>query len=290
MSSLQKLLSNALKTKSSQVICKAPEPIIPNDIEIRPLPKPAGFQYVEDGYLRYRPANYAKFSHITNKKLPKEPTDIKGVDHAAYSHIERKQMYKKTPTVVHNAFFRLKYYPYYHHLSLVRKSNIAYTFSNIGGFPLNDRQLYEGFKSYKGPYSRNQYFKTTPHPKDTAVARAKFRKAVKKALFNALHEIVPETPKDIELVSGIWFFKFDASPRTEEDYNLITKDLAIAVKKVYKDQQFREQINQLSHLHNRNGTDRRLIRDAHLEVRPGSSYVPGYYPKLPFIKTTSLLA
>lgn len=288
MSLLPNLLSKFVKAKNTRVLCKPTDPPLSSSCERSPLPPPQTWQFVERGYLKNYPSRYSNWPHITTKKLPRRPTDIKGVDHIAYTHVERKQMFKKMPMVKQNAFFKLKFFPYYHHLSLVRKSNIAYTFSNGGGSPLNDSELYKAFKAYKGPYARNAYFRTTPHPKDKAVARAKFRKLIKRSLFEALHAIVPnEAPFT---VSGIWFFKFDASPRTEDDYAMIKRDMHSAVKKVHKDREFQLKLGQLLQKHNKDfNYGEILVKDATLENNPGANRVPGYYPKLPFIKNTALL-
>lgn len=285
---LASLLTKLRQPRPPVVICKRPEP--PLTSKLTPLPSSQKYRYVKGGYLKNYPTKPTKWPHITSSKLPEKPTDIKGVDHSAYCHVERKQMFKKMPTLKTNQFFVLKFFPYYHHLSLVRKSNIAYTFSNNGGSPLNDYALYDAFKKYRGKYAKMSYFRTTPNPKDKAVARAKFRKLVKRSLFEALHEVVPEQQKDVKLVSGIWFFKFDLSPRTEEDYKQVKLDLLSAVKTVYKDRRFQKLTSDMLARHNKEQNyGESLVSDASHENNPGAAKVPGYFPKLPFLRKQSML-
>lgn len=289
MSLLQKLLSQLTKTRV-QVLCKPPDPIPSRLVELRALQKPSFPHYVEGAYRSYYPTRYSQWPHITNGELPKKPTDIKGVDHLVYFYKERPRIFKQVPLLVNNAFIRLRFFPYYHHLSRARKSNIAYTFSNRGGSPLNDEELYEAFKKYRGPYSRNMFFKTTPHPKDKAVDRVKFRRLVKRSLFDALHDVVPSKKLDVLKVSGIWFFQFDASPCTEDDFSIIKRDITAAVRRVYKDKKLQNTLETQLKKHNKqyNNGDH-LIKTASLENTPGAKNVPGYYPKLPFATNTSEL-
>lgn len=289
MSQLLKLLSKLTKPRSL-VLCQPPHLNHKGLVELRPLQKPQFPPYVEGSYLEHCPTKYTRWPHITNKALPQKPTDIKGVDHLVYSYREKARILRQMPLLVKNTFFRLWYFPYYHHLSRARKSNIAYTFSNRGGDPLNDGALYEAFKKYRGPYSRDKFFKTTPHPKDKAVDRVKYRRLVKQSLFQALHDIVPQNQLRVASVSGIWFFQFDASPCTEEDFVMVKKDILNAVRRVHSDPKLQKSLESQLKKHNKqcNYGDQ-LLKNARFENTPGAKNVPGYYPKLPFATNTSEL-
>lgn len=192
-------------------------------------------------------------------------------------------MFKKSPAVVRSKFFVLKFFPALHHLSLVRKSNIAYTFSNRGGSVLNDTALLAAFSKYKGKYRDILFFKTQPSPRDTAVGRTKFRKAVKRSLFSSLHKLAAN---DVALVLGIFFFKFDAMPATKEDYVNLQSDMDKAVAKITSDKTYISALNQSVKQQNRDfDNGKGLIKEARFETLLGASRVPGYYPKLPFIRT-----
>lgn len=272
------------------VTCKGPSPIallLPCGA-VTPVHIP--YEYKRGNYLLNYPILPSKWPHITDQKLPQAPTDIRGVDHAAYIHAERKKMLKKMPLLVRNKFFQLRFFPYYHFLSLVRKSNVAFTFSNRGGNVLNSKQLSDAFRAYKGPLRKLQWFQSSPHPKDTAVGRHLFRQVVKRGLFEALHSCVPNTPDLVRAVSGVWYFKFDESPFTQEDADMILVDLKKAVSRVHEDKNLQAELLKLLRGFNedaRNGAS--LIQDASMENCLDAKSVPGYYPKLPFMHQKNVL-
>lgn len=233
----------------------------------------------------YRPfTDYKDLPHINTKKLPKKPTDIRGLDTAAFSHVGRKQMYKNMPHLLRNQFFSLKFFPSSHHLSLARKSNVAYTFSNRGGNVLNDADLQSAFSKYKGEYRKMPFFLTLPTPRDSAVHRGKYRKAVKTCLFESLHRIV--LAKEVKMVGGIFFFRFHNSPATAEDYERIRNDLDLAVATLVRDTAFQKLLRKIVQKQNQDfNNGERLLKEVRPENTLGAKRVPGYYPKLPYLRT-----
>lgn len=190
-------------------------------------------------------------------------------------------------TVVQNSFFTLKFFPALHHLSLVRKSNVAYTFTNYGGPVLNDSQLLAEFAKYSGKYRNLNFFKSLPVAFGTASQRIKNRKLIKRSLFEALHNQVPSTPDAVRKISGIWFFKFNAAVATEKDIHTVKKSLALAVRKIYSNASFANEVARITEQQNQ---DKRAIKQLLREIRPentlGAARVIGYYPKLPYSRPT----
>lgn len=226
-------------------------------------------------------------SHITNKSLPALPTDIKGVDSALYPQLRKKLLLRNLPLLAQTKFFTLKFVDTLHHLSLVRKSNIAYTFSNHGAPILNDVKLEQAFKKYNGKYRKLEFFKTLPEATETAAQRIKYRKRVKRSLFSALHQVVEEgNAAQIKAVSGIFLFKFQTCPATLEDFVSIDKSLVAAVDKILHNSSFQDSLLQVTKQQNKEFSDgKQLLSQASMENSLGAANVPGYYPKLPFAGT-----
>lgn len=245
----------------------------------RPLEKP----------VFSRLSSWRDLPHITNKLLPRLATDIRGIDSAAYSYVDRKRMWRTLPTVIQNKFFTLKFFPALHHVCMARKSNIAYTFTNFSGPVLNDPDLLALFSKYSGKYKNLNFFKSQPTPFGTAALRIRNRKFIKRTLFAALHSVLPQPlALDISAVSGIWFFRFAACAATSEDILLVERDLEKAVSKVLRNKAFAKQVADVTNQHNLNQQGvKQLLRDVKLENTLGASRVPGYYPKLPFIHTVN---
>lgn len=222
-------------------------------------------------------------SHIRNC-LPEKPTDIKGVDQVVYKHVHRKQILKKLPTLLSGKFFTLKFFPDLHHVSLARKSNIAYTFTNRGGYNLNDPLLAKSLIEYKGKYKKLAFFQEKLCPLDTAVGRAKYRKFVKRSLFESLHKYV-KSPKNLDQVRGVFFFRFTIVPATESDKQQVMTDLDLALNVLLKSNlSYKLQLMNVVKEQNKafkNG--QLLVKEVKMYNTIGAKNVPGYYSKLPYI-------
>lgn len=222
-------------------------------------------------------------SHIRNL-LPQQPTDIKGVDQAVYRYVQKKQMYKKIPTLLSNRFFQLKYFPCLHHVSLARKSNISYTFTNKGGFNLNDPGLAKAVSEYKGTYKKLEFFLIKLCPLDTAVGRAKYRKFVKRSLFKSLQRHV-KLPEDLKEVAGVFFFRFTIVPATDKEKIQATEEIDQAVKSLLN-ARLSFKVRLLTVVKEQNKAFKNgelLLNDVRRFNTIGAKNVPGYFPKLPYI-------
>lgn len=227
--------------------------------------------------------NWRLLPHINQRILPAAPTDIKGVDTAAYFMISRAISHKSAPRVIQNRFFLLKFLPKSHYLSLARKSNVAYTFSNFRISILNSSDLEACFSKYKGSYRNLDYFKTQPHPMGSAVARTKYRKFVKRELHKHLWDVVPNLESEIVKVSGIFCFRFTAVPTTEEELQLVSNDIRKAVNKVYCDNIYHQNLQRYVRLQDDRGGSSSLTQNVQKENNIDANQVPGFYPKLPFL-------
>lgn len=264
-------------------------PILPNQYIVD---KTETYQADFRNYKEFARRRYSKEyypSYIRNI-LPENPTDIKGVDQAVYKHVHRKQILKKLPTLLSSKFFALKFFPELHHVSLARKSNIAYTFTNRGGFNLNDPLLAKSLTEYKGKYKKLAFFQEKLCPLDTAVGRAKYRKFIKRSLFQSLHKFV-KTSRDLDQVRGVFFFRFSIVPATESDKQQIMKDLDLALNILLKpDLKYNLQLLGVVKEQNKafkNG--QLLVKEVKMYNTIGAKNVPGYYPKLPFINNLKKL-
>lgn len=278
--------SNACSSILRSSLCKGPQiPLKEVLAGTQTEPFKSAYSYKSWNHLKNYPLEPCQWSHITEKHLPSTPQDIKGVPNDVYSYLRQKSLSKKLPIVVKNKFFVLKFFPSYHHISKARKSNVAYTFNNFGGHNLNDRQLWQSFKNYKGPYQKLQYFQTTPHPKNTAFERGRFRKLIRNSLFSAIRKLCTDNPLDTSLVSGIWNFRFEQSPYTTEDKTFIEKDMEKAVKLVTSSASLQSELRKALQLQNsdfNNGSS--FLHTLSLENFTDAKNTLGYYPKLPYIK------
>lgn len=221
--------------------------------------------------------------HTIEESLPNTATDIKGVDSAVYGHMQKKQILKKLPPLVNNKYFLLKFLPHQHYLALARKSNIAYTFTNRGGYKLNNLLLDKALANYNGKYKTLSFFQENLFPLNTAVNRAKYRKFVKRLLFEAV--IDNADIKTVSLVSGIFSFRFMTVPISEEDRHSVKNALDGAVKTVLHNKKFRDKLFQVVNLQNSNTKNiDQLLAEVSKYNTIGAKNVPGYYPKLPFLR------
>lgn len=227
--------------------------------------------------------------HITKTSLPEKASDIRGVDSCLYAHLRKKQLLRRLPTLALNKFFTLRFADTLHHISIVRKSNIAYTFRNKFAPVLNDLGLEKEFKTYNGRYRNLVFFLSLPTATATAVARTRFRKCLRRILLQVLHEAIPDQdPAKIERVSGIFLFSFLTVIVTPEDVQVVEKLLRTAVATLLKDRKFRNSLAKVTMEQNKefkNGSA--LMQEANLENSLGARELPGWYPKLPFIDSMS---
>lgn len=251
--------------------------VLPNPLLIKPV-RP----------LRpWRPTPWKNLPHITNQRLPPDPTDIRGIDLAAYGYINRRNGPLKLPVLAQCAFFTLRFIPASHPICGARKSNVAYTFTNYGSPVLNSTALQKAFKAYKGKYRSLEFFSSVPAPMDTAAARIKNRKHIKRTLHLVLHEVVPDTPAGVQLVSGIFHFKYSCLAATEDDKRVLRDNLRQAVARL-KDTSFRRSLESVCEAQSRDSLWAQLFRDVKPENTVGARQVPGYFPKLPFLPKLAL--
>lgn len=271
-----------LRKLSTTVKCTPPTPI--SNVVYRATFSGLPFQGSKRVEAFTHNADWKSLPHITDKALPQKPTDIKGVDAAAYTHMQRKQLLRNIPVLMQNKFFVLKFVDALHHLSLVRKSNIAYTFSNFGTPVLNDKTLEAAFKKYKGKYRQLNFFQSLPLATDTATERILYRKRVKRGLFQALHKNLPHAAAgDIRKVSGIFLFRFVTCPATHEDYLVLERDLDLAVNKILTHKAYVTNLANITDQQNKAFKNGKFLKqDVTVENTLGAENVPGYFPKLPF--------
>lgn len=212
-------------------------------------------------------------------RLPTAPTDIKGVDPEVYLHMNRKQMAKELPKLASNRFFNLIFFPESHHIALVRKSTIAYMFSNKGGTLFNDGEYARLFTTYNGKYKKDSYFSTRKFPMDSAIERQRFRRLVKSDLYEAILRHTEN--EDINIVAGVFCFRFGLVPVTQEDHLQIKLAIRKAVLSLF-DRKLQEQLKSISRKHQHMAAQ--LLRNITVHNTMGEENVPGYYPKYPFLK------
>lgn len=212
-------------------------------------------------------------------RLPEQTTDIKGVDPEVYKHVNRRQMYKQLPTLASNAFFTLKFIPASHHISLARKSTIAYMFTNKGGPLFNDDAYTKLFNNYNGKYRKDTYFGERKFPMDTAINRQRFRKLIKQTLFNAITTITK--PEDISKVSGVFMFRFGKVPFTDNDKAEVKNYMTTAVTSLFRNE-LQKRLENISREHESQASQ--LFPKLTVNNTFGHKNVPGYVPKYPFLK------
>ncbi|KAK6462339.1 hypothetical protein DFJ63DRAFT_335669 [Scheffersomyces coipomensis] len=223
-------------------------------------------------------------SYSDSRRLPQVPTDIKGVDPEAYFGLTFFKGMNQIPLLIDNDFFNLKFIPKQHFIAQYRKSNIAYTFQNHGGYKLNDPELEKSVNSYKGRYKANTFFMEKLTPFSTAFGRIRYRKLLKRLLFNAVKEVEDKNdPKALDL-AGIYKFSFKRVPNTSEEIDRCQGDLLSSVDKILHHKQLQTKlIESYRDAKFKNGDLNNLRSKATLynTVRP--QRVPGFLPKYPFL-------
>jgi hypothetical protein len=170
------------------------------------------------------------------KKLPLVD-EIRGLDQSAYMSLYSNN---KIPTIAQTKFFLLRFFPKQHYLSLFRKSNIAYTFTNKGGYKLNNPELENAIDAYKGKYRNNSMFSKNIRPLDTAFGRYRYRRYVRRILCNTIQETVPFNK--IHTVEGIFQFQFRIVPTNPKDRQEIRNSIKHAISTVTHNRKFQNKL------------------------------------------------
>lgn len=171
--------------------------------------------------------------------LPMRKEDIKGVHSVAYGHLYRTKL---PPILFQNNFFSITFFPVEHHLSLVRKSNVALMFTLKGGVKLNDSIMEAALRHYKGKYRTHPFLHQAQLPMDSACRRSKYRKYIRKFMVDALHNL--KTHKRVGDVAGVYYFRFKVFPTSGSDLRLIKHDIHSAFVKVLEDDAFNKRLVQ----------------------------------------------
>ncbi|OBA21396.1 hypothetical protein METBIDRAFT_78369 [Metschnikowia bicuspidata var. bicuspidata NRRL YB-4993] len=230
------------------------------------------------------PVSWKDLPHIRTDVLPEEATDIRGIDTSGHQVLSQRRVIGKLPTLLSCNHFTLTFIPHNHTISSLRKSNVAYTFTNYGSPNLNDLNLLKRLTEYRGKYRFLEYFKSVHNPMGTAVSRSRFRKLIKRELHHALHQIIPNTQSEVEKVSGIFHFRFHMYPVPREA-DALREEVTNAVRRLYTNEGFRrslalitqQQVQAFPNVY-------MLVRDIKVENAIGAQSAPGYFPKLPFLK------
>lgn len=176
--------------------------------------------------------------------LPQNRVDIRGIHSAGYLHVYSRKLFRQMPTLVGNKFFSLKFFPSTHHLSYVRKSNIAYAFSHTGGLEFNNARLASHFKLYRGPFQSHPFFRVKALPLRSACQRTKYRKRIRTAMVEAFAALKP----DVNKVAGVYFFRLAQPPATNEDLAFVKERVLQAVKEI-QDDEFQAKVNLIAKSH-----------------------------------------
>lgn len=263
-------------------------PVIKPERIVKPNPNINNMPFFKSDPVINKPTMaWQDLPHIRTDFLPEKATDIRGVDTSAHQIFSRRPIFGKIPTLFSSRYFTVTFIPHSHIFSSLRKSNVAYTFTNYGCPNLNDNNLQKSLVAYRGKYRSLEYFKSIHSPMGTAVSRGNFRKLVKRALYRALHEIVPNKPTEVEKVAGIFHFRFSRYPVPAER-NVMRNDVLNAVKKLYTNQSHQRLLEAITQKQNREYPNiRSLARDVRVENILGATTTPGYFPKLPYFRDNS---
>lgn len=286
--SLQKFLASKLTQQGSlsRIASSFPEPIqppsqAPSPIQPQTTPTIVGPISQFSSHRQFFESHFASIPvHALRQKLPRVPTDIKGVDQMVYRILNRKLVVKNVPQLIYGPYVHLRFYPESHVVSLARKSNVAYMFTNRGGFALNSKELETSFLNYNGKYKRNEFFQRKMMPLDTSVNRSKYRKFVKRCLFNSLHRHVQLLETQLPLVRGVFQFRLLVIPVSQKEKEKLAKEIDKVVESIVKGKN--KKISQVLPPTSREVSA--FMRELRLMDAPGAKNVPGYFPKYPFLK------
>lgn len=274
-------------TKPGNVVRITPPQIKPSRM-VKPNPNINNMPFLRSDPITNKPAvPWQKLPHIRTDRLPEKAIDIKGTDTSAHQFFLRRPVFGKIPTLFTSKYFTLTFIPQIHVISSLRKSNVAYTFTNYGGPNFNSAELQKGLVAYRGEYRSLEFFKSVHSPMGTAVSRSNFRKLVKRALYKALHQVVPNEATEVEKIAGIFHFRFNRYPVPSER-NAMREDVLDAVTKLYTNQAYqRSLLNIIKKQNQQYPNVRMLARDIRPENMLGAKSMPGYFPKLPYFHETA---
>lgn len=216
-------------------------------------------------------------------EIPLLPSYIKGVDEGAYLML--LTLYK-FPTIAQGKFFALRFFPTQHYMSLFRKSNIAYTFSQKGGFKLNDAKLEKKFDQYRGKYHNHPFFARTIKPLDTAFNRHRYRWYVRGVLHDTIRDLVPQD--QVHSVEGIFQFQFGVVPTCPEDRLEIRRLIKDGVLKVLNNKAYQRKLLSVCKQQNKPRLIKQLKQQV-LATNKRDLSVESVAKKLPFLNDEKYL-
>lgn len=229
--------------------------------------------------------NNRRFSNYKLPCLPENVHDMKGVDQAVYKYVHRQSLLRNIPTLISNEFFILKLIPTTHHVSLFRKSYFSFMFTNKGGYALNDPELSQLLLKYNGRYKKHSFFRERLFPLDKSVVRSIYRKNTRKAMFYALRENI-RTEDDLKNAAGIYYFRFLAVPKLEEDHLKLSKYINNALKKVLDPKStFNLDLRRIVIAQNKLNNTAWLERNVKRTNYIGDPRFMRHFPKLPFLRS-----
>lgn len=228
--------------------------------------------------------NFQPPAFIDENLIPTTRTDIRGIDSAGYTYLHKKMIEKKSPIILNNQFIQIRYFPDYHNLSKIRKSNIA--IGNINGplSLLNDAVLQQRLKAYKGKYRNHSYFNERRNPLVTAVNRARMKKIIKQCFVEALQQKVDERQK-IRHVRGFYFVRYHKFPRTDEDKAQLLASISSTINDLLTNVSLQNDLHIRTKKHNKLIKEPELMSQVNRYNTYGERAIPLYYPKLPFIRS-----
>ncbi|CCE86549.1 Piso0_005045 [Millerozyma farinosa CBS 7064] len=237
-----------------------------------------------EDFINYK-INNKRFNNYKFPCLPENVHDMKGVDQAVYKYVHRQSLLRNIPTLTSNKFFILKFIPATHHVSLFRKSYFSFMFSNKGGYALNDPELSRSLSAYCGRYKKHSFFRERLFPLDKSVVRSIYRKNTRKAMFYALRENI-RTENDLRNAAGIYYFRFLAVPKLEEDYLKLSNYINDALKKVLDPKStFYSDLRRIVMSQNKSNNIAWLERNVKRTNYIGNPRFIRYFPKLPFLRS-----
>jgi hypothetical protein len=142
--------------------------------------------------------------------------------------------------------------------------------------------------SYKGKYDKEPWFQTRMFPLETAFGRTRYRKLVKRLLFESLHKLI-KTEEQIDLVQGIFQFQFTIVPESEKDIIAARTAIEKGIRIVLTDKSFRQSLMKETKLSNKSVLVPKLKKQVQLYNSIGETKRLGYLPKLPFLDDTRYL-
>lgn len=220
--------------------------------------------------------NLKEVPDYAQRILPPLPTDIKGVHQSLYHTLRNAELSKAYPILGENRYFALRFYPAYNVVSQVRKSTVAYMFTNKGGTMFNDENYAKKMKAYKGKYRKENYFEEKHLPLGGACTRQKYRRFLKAELHHALHKYYKNN--EIGIWAGIYYFRLKIVPRSEQHEAEVRELIETAIQLLRED----KTVSPLRSAAKRWTSMKRSVLEPAQKVPLGAQNVPGYYPELPF--------